>query len=33
MQDLGELDQLENVLRGATNPARWPRPTSTGCAI
>ena len=33
MQDLGDLDQLENVLRGATNRARWPRPTSTGCAI
>ena len=33
MQQLGDMDQLENLLRGATNPARWRRPTSTGSAI
>ena len=32
MQQLGDIDQLENLMRGSANPARWPRPTSTGCA-
>ncbi len=31
-EELGELDQLEQMLRGALSPARWPRWTPTGCA-
>ena len=31
--ELGDIDQLENLLRGATSArARWPRSTSTGPA-
>ena len=30
MGELGDLDQLEQLMRGASNPGRWWRPTSNG---
>jgi uncharacterized protein with von Willebrand factor type A (vWA) domain len=32
MMELGDIDQLENLLRGAPTPVPWPRSTSTGPA-